>query len=514
MTWTPEYASSIVRHTFDRSSPIAQYATVPAGVRVHPADQPRPVRAARRPAGHGQLPPDGRGAVAVRRRRRRRRRWARPRRRGWRHGEPDGRRRAVTGSVAPMSRPALAPLAGSLALLIALVACGSDDDGRRRRRRADAASATVDGTRPRDVAGAGDDRAGPGGQPPRRASRPSWSSPRSRRAPGRAGRRRRHWCSSTTSACAARTAPSSTPTSAASRSPSRSGAGGVIAGWDQGLVGATAGRAAAARHPQRPGLRGRAPGRRHPGRRRAVVRHRRARRRAADRPPSRRPPTDLPLSSELTTEPEVVDLRRGRRRHARGGPDRHLPPRRRPGRRRHGAADDVGRRPDPADDGREGQVDRRSSSTGLPGMKVGGRRLVRVPSERRRRPRRRRPTSSSSPTCSRCTEPRPVGIGPNKRFDADVELVYDPDERLGRAVRARVPDVAPSGCEPSCAAPERAPRPRSSCWSADGADHSGRRHGRARALAGLTAPDVAGRERRRRRADAGRSGCAEGVRIR
>jgi predicted unusual protein kinase regulating ubiquinone biosynthesis (AarF/ABC1/UbiB family) len=29
ITWTPEYASSIVRHTFDRSSPIAQYATVP-----------------------------------------------------------------------------------------------------------------------------------------------------------------------------------------------------------------------------------------------------------------------------------------------------------------------------------------------------------------------------------------------------------------------------------------------------------------------------------------------------
>ncbi len=28
-TWTPTYASSIVRHTFDRSSPIAQYATVP-----------------------------------------------------------------------------------------------------------------------------------------------------------------------------------------------------------------------------------------------------------------------------------------------------------------------------------------------------------------------------------------------------------------------------------------------------------------------------------------------------
>ena len=29
MVWTPEYASSIVRHTFDRTSPIAQYATVP-----------------------------------------------------------------------------------------------------------------------------------------------------------------------------------------------------------------------------------------------------------------------------------------------------------------------------------------------------------------------------------------------------------------------------------------------------------------------------------------------------
>jgi predicted unusual protein kinase regulating ubiquinone biosynthesis (AarF/ABC1/UbiB family) len=28
-TWTPEYASGIVRHTFDRSSPIAQYATIP-----------------------------------------------------------------------------------------------------------------------------------------------------------------------------------------------------------------------------------------------------------------------------------------------------------------------------------------------------------------------------------------------------------------------------------------------------------------------------------------------------
>ncbi len=29
MTWTPEYSSRIVRHTFDRSSPISQYATMP-----------------------------------------------------------------------------------------------------------------------------------------------------------------------------------------------------------------------------------------------------------------------------------------------------------------------------------------------------------------------------------------------------------------------------------------------------------------------------------------------------
>ena len=29
VTWSGEYASSIVRHTFDRTSPIAQFATVP-----------------------------------------------------------------------------------------------------------------------------------------------------------------------------------------------------------------------------------------------------------------------------------------------------------------------------------------------------------------------------------------------------------------------------------------------------------------------------------------------------
>jgi hypothetical protein len=29
ITWSTEFSSRIVRHTFDRSSPIAQYATVP-----------------------------------------------------------------------------------------------------------------------------------------------------------------------------------------------------------------------------------------------------------------------------------------------------------------------------------------------------------------------------------------------------------------------------------------------------------------------------------------------------
>jgi len=30
VTWSPEYASATVRQTFDRNSPIAQYATVPS----------------------------------------------------------------------------------------------------------------------------------------------------------------------------------------------------------------------------------------------------------------------------------------------------------------------------------------------------------------------------------------------------------------------------------------------------------------------------------------------------
>ncbi len=61
-----------------------------AGVRDHPAHQPRAVRAARRPAGDRQLSPDGRGAVAVRRRSTVDAAWARSRRRGWPDGQPAG----------------------------------------------------------------------------------------------------------------------------------------------------------------------------------------------------------------------------------------------------------------------------------------------------------------------------------------------------------------------------------------------------------------------------------------
>ena len=59
VTWSSEYASRIVRHTFDRTSPISQYATVPAGLRLHPTNQSRAVRAPRRAAGDWQLSTHG-----------------------------------------------------------------------------------------------------------------------------------------------------------------------------------------------------------------------------------------------------------------------------------------------------------------------------------------------------------------------------------------------------------------------------------------------------------------------
>ena len=66
MTWTRDYANSIVRHTFDRTSPISQYATVPRAFVFIQRINLGPVRAARRTGGGGQLPSDRLGTVAVR----------------------------------------------------------------------------------------------------------------------------------------------------------------------------------------------------------------------------------------------------------------------------------------------------------------------------------------------------------------------------------------------------------------------------------------------------------------
>ena len=68
VTWSSEYSSRIVRHTFDRSSPIAQYATVPRAFvfiqRINLGLYALLGELRR----HRQLPADRRGAVAVRRR--------------------------------------------------------------------------------------------------------------------------------------------------------------------------------------------------------------------------------------------------------------------------------------------------------------------------------------------------------------------------------------------------------------------------------------------------------------
>ena len=82
VTWSSEYASRIVRHTFDRTQPDLAIRDRAARVRVHPADQSRPVRAARRAAGDrattGGWPRScGRSCRA-----RRARRWPKPSSRG------------------------------------------------------------------------------------------------------------------------------------------------------------------------------------------------------------------------------------------------------------------------------------------------------------------------------------------------------------------------------------------------------------------------------------------------
>ena len=112
--------------------------------------------------------------------------------------------------------------------------------------------------------------------------------------------------SSTTSACAARTARSSTPTSAPTRSPSCSGQGGVIAGWDQGLVGAQAGQRLQLDIPTTWPTATSA-GRRDQGRRRALVRHRRTP--PSARPPTRPSPPTVPASRRRSAATEVTSSR-------------------------------------------------------------------------------------------------------------------------------------------------------------------------------------------------------------
>ena len=227
---------------------------------------------------------------------RRRRRWARPRRRGWRHAGPDGRRRATAGSVARMRRrPPSRPLAGpspspspsSRAAATTTTTPASGTDRRPPSTDRTTASPTCRSSRRR----------------PCRCRCPTWRSPTSIPTElvvtdAHAGRRARRPptatpCSSTTSACAARTAQQFDTNYGGDPFPVTLGAGRRHPGLGPGPRRRHGRRAPAARHPQRPRLRRPAAGRRDPGRRRAVVRHRRARRRAADRP-GRRADADRP----------------------------------------------------------------------------------------------------------------------------------------------------------------------------------------------------------------------------
>ena len=66
VTWSSEYASRIVRHTFDRSSPISQYATVPKAFVFIQRINLGLYALLGELQGDRQLPAHGRGAVAVR----------------------------------------------------------------------------------------------------------------------------------------------------------------------------------------------------------------------------------------------------------------------------------------------------------------------------------------------------------------------------------------------------------------------------------------------------------------
>ena len=172
-------------------------------------------------------------------------------------------------------------------------------DDRRRRRRTDRDTVT-------DVSlVAGHEPSGARRVACPARSRPSSSSPSCTAGTGQPAARATR-CSSTTSACAARTATEFDNNYGAAPFPVTLGAGGVIAGLGAGPGRRRRRRAAAARHPGRPRLRRRAAGRRHPAGRRADVRHRRPRRRPGGRPGRRsRRRADLPAAERAVTEPST-----------------------------------------------------------------------------------------------------------------------------------------------------------------------------------------------------------------
>ncbi len=122
MTWSGEYASSIVRHTFDRTSPISQYATVPKAfvfiqrINLGLYALLGELRRDR------QLPTHRRGAVAVLARPHRRHRSVRRR--------PPGS--PPTRGSEPVASHAMRPTL--LAIVVVLAACGGEAARRHRPR--------------------------------------------------------------------------------------------------------------------------------------------------------------------------------------------------------------------------------------------------------------------------------------------------------------------------------------------------------------------------------------------
>ena len=273
-----------------------------------------------------------------------------------------------------MSRPALAPLVGSLALLITLVACGSDDDS-GSAAGTDASASTIDGTVPEMSL-----------VPQTTVAPPPVSLPDSiptelvvtEITPG-TGEPAADGDTVFVNYVGVLSADGTQFDTNFGGEPIAVtlGTGGVIAGWDQGLVGTTQGQRVQLDIPSDLAYGDQPRG--------DVIKAGDALSFVVDViaivPPITvvaPTPEDLPLSSDLTTEPEVIDLREGDGATLEAG--------------QTGVFHFVAAR---ADDGTvlqttwdadpiplplvEGQATD-SLIAGLPGMKVGGRRLVRIPS--------------------------------------------------------------------------------------------------------------------------------------